>query len=322
MNTTVAQPFPENLARQLVLDELFDLTLYQRLAKYAHGPIRGVLEQLIRIETAHLKFWQEFFGLPLNRLTLGQRVKLGVLSATVAVFGERAIHLILESIEVYGIRKYLTVWERYQGTPLGDGVKRILQDELDHEDAIIAASLERRISGEKVRTIFLGFNDGLVEILGSVSGFFAAFAYSSSVLIAALTVAVAGSISMAAGVYVSSGSEKEVDETERRRQRFLGNGGGDTSAGDRPLTLALLVGVFYFLGALVPISPVVFGASNVLASVVISFFMIGVVSFVLSFLSGMNIWRRIQINVVVIAIAVTVTSTIGYFARQWFGISL
>lgn len=48
---------------------------------------------------------------------------------------------------------------------------------------------ERRISPERVRDVFLGLNDRLVEILGAVSGFFAAFGNAATVLVAGLTVA-------------------------------------------------------------------------------------------------------------------------------------
>ena len=46
------------LARRLVLDELFDLSLYQSLRDVATGELRTILEQLIPIESRHLKFWQ------------------------------------------------------------------------------------------------------------------------------------------------------------------------------------------------------------------------------------------------------------------------
>jgi hypothetical protein len=69
---------------------------------------------------------------------------------------------------------------------------------------------------------FLGLNDGLVEILGAVGGFFVAFGSSMAVLAAGFTVAVAGAMSMAAGAYIGAGSEAEVRATEDERRRFLG----------------------------------------------------------------------------------------------------
>lgn len=315
--------FDPALARKLILDELFDLSLYRALHAKTSGHLQDLLADLVKIESKHLAFWQEFFGMPeLNRLGLVRRLRLALLSFLVTVFGERAVHLILESIEVYGVRKYLHVWEQYQGTPLADATKRVLEDELHHEDVLVSERIERRIDAERIRNIFLGFNDGLVETLGAVSGFFAAFANSTSVLAAAFTVAVAGAISMAAGVYVSSGSEAEVTNMEIRKAKFLGKGSGAATNEESPLGAAFTVGVSYFLGALVPVLPVLIGANNVVASAVASGIMIIAISFVLSFLSGMDIRRRIAINLIVIGVALTVTYLIGTAARSVLGIAI
>jgi len=74
-------------------------------------------------------------------------------------------------------------------SPLGAAVRSILEDEFTHEDAVVLGGAERRLNPERVRNIFLGPNDGLVEILGAVSGFFAAFGNSAAVLVAGVTVA-------------------------------------------------------------------------------------------------------------------------------------
>ncbi|MES4785837.1 MAG: hypothetical protein C4294_08470, partial [Nitrospiraceae bacterium] len=75
----------------------------------------------------------------------------------------------------------------YKDEPLGTAVKGILLDEFKHEDAIVTQMAERKINPEKIRNIFLGLNDGLVEILGAVSGFFGAFGNAIMVLIAGST---------------------------------------------------------------------------------------------------------------------------------------
>src|SRR5437016_5984160 len=126
------------LGRELVLDELFDLSLYVVLKERASGRLRDTLEQLIPIETQHYHFWEDFFHLQLGRLNLGRRLKLRVIAVVCAVFGERAIYLILEAIDIYGIRKYLTIWKIYRDTPLAEAVKTILQDEFGHEDQIVS----------------------------------------------------------------------------------------------------------------------------------------------------------------------------------------
>jgi len=311
-----------SLSRQLVLDEIFDLSLYQALRGVARGALRSVLDELIRVETRHVAFWQQFFGLEsLTALDLGRRLKLLVLTATCRLFGAGAVHVVLEAIEVHGVRKYLSVWKRYEGDPLGGAVRGILEDEFKHEDMLVTGDAERRISPEKVRNVFLGLNDGLVEILGAVSGFFAAFGDAIAVLAAGLTVAVAGALSMAAGAYIATGSEAEVRATEDERRRFLGEtvtGGSSES----PLASALVVGLGYIAGALVPVLPVLLGARSMLPTVLAAGIVIVVVSAIVAFVSGMDVRRRIVLNLGITGIAVVVTYAIGLLAKAALGVSV
>jgi len=96
------------LARLLILDELFDLSLYKVLRDISADPeARDTLSQLVVIETRHLAFWQKFFDMKLERLNLARRLKLWSFTWLCRLFGSTAIHLVLEAIEIYGVKKYL-----------------------------------------------------------------------------------------------------------------------------------------------------------------------------------------------------------------------
>jgi len=310
------------LGRQLVQDELFDLTLYQSLLRVAPPGLRPILEQLIPIETRHYGFWQEFFGLEITTLDLPRRAKLALLVGLARLLGAPGIHLILEAIEVYGVRKYLAVWRQYEGGPLGAAVRGILEDEFKHEDAVVMADSERQVSPQRVRDIFLGLNDGLVEILGAVSGFFGAFTNTTTVLVAGIMVGVAGAFSMGAGAYLAGSSEAEVRDTEVRRRRFLGEAEATEGSADTPLASGVWVGVSYVIGAVVPILPVLFGARTLLPSLVVAGGVIVIVSAILAFLSGMNVKRRILLNLAIMASAVAISYLIGLVAQSVWGISV
>ena len=312
----------QKLAKLLVLDELFDLTLYRRLYMVADQNVRPILGMLIPIEEKHLAHWQNFFNLKINELDFVRRIKLAILVFICRIFGVTAIHLILEAIEVYGVRKYLSLWEAHQGTSLGEATKAILIDEFEHEDKIVAKIAERKINPERIRNIFLGFNDGSVELLGAVSGFFAAFQDAASVLIAGFTVAVAGAISMAAGGFASSSSAEEIARTEHEKKDFLAGTRAKHEIREMPFRSAVIVGISYFIGAMTPIFPVLLGAKNVWSSIVVSGIAIILVSFVLSFLSGMRIMRRVLMNLLIIAAAVGISYSIGLLAKNWWGISI
>lgn len=74
--------------------------------------------------------------------------------------------------------------------------------------------------GGGVRDLIFGANDGLVSILALVAGVYGALMESHTIFIAGVAGAVAGAISMGAGAYLSSKSEKEVTEKERDRRGF------------------------------------------------------------------------------------------------------
>jgi vacuolar iron transporter family protein len=310
------------LGCQLVLDELFDLSLYRALHRIAPAPQRAILEQLIPIETRHHAFWQEFFKLDLPRLDWGRRLKLWLMVGVARLFGAPAIHLILEAIEVFGVRKYLTVWRRYEHGPLGTAVREVLEDEFKHEDAVVMAEGERQISPQRVRDIFLGLNDGLVEILGAVSGFFGAFANATTVLVAGVMVGVAGALSMGAGAYLAGSSEAEVRGTDARRRRFLGEPEPPTDPSDTPIRSGMRVGLSYVVGAVVPVLPVAFGARTLLPSLIVAGGVIVLVSTILAFLSGMVVRRRIALNLGIIAAAVLISYVIGLIAKAAWGITV
>ncbi len=310
------------LAEELILEEIFDLTLYERFREIAGSNLRAVLDDLIVVEKRHAAFWQEFFGIKIGKLNFGRRIKLSIIFSICRVFGEKAIHLVLEAVEVHGIGNYLRIWEQCGDTPLKKALRDVLDDEFQHEDTIVSRFAERAINPEKVRSIFLGFNDGLVEMVGAVSGFFAAFGRSiEMIVVASLTVAVAGSLSMAAGAYVASSSEEEIKGIQRAKAKYL----GDTSSLDtssKPLSLSIVVGVSYFLGAILPILPVMLGAENIFVSLVTAVLVIIMVSLVLSFLSGMDVKKRILTNLVILVLAVGVTYLIGNVVKNVWGITL
>jgi len=321
-----APPTPSNpdaqLGRRLVLDEIFDLSLYRALLAIAPAGLRPMLEALISDETRHVAFWQKFFGLEhLTRLDIGRRLQLALIITACRLLGVSAIHIVLEAIEVHGVKKYLDVWQRYADGPLRAAIRETLEDEFKHEDSLVTGEEDRRINPEKVRNVFLGLNDGLVEILGAVSGFFAAFNSTAAVVTAGFTVGVAGALSMAAGAYIGTGSEAELRETEDGRRRFLGEA-VTSETPESPLAAAAVVGIGYLIGAVVPVMPVLFGARTVWPTVLTGGLMIVAVSAVVAFISGMNVRRRIALNVVITGIAVIVTYALGLLTKKLLGVQM
>lgn len=319
MRGNTAEKQHATLSRQLVLDELADLALYEALLPHARGELAGLLRALIPIERKHFEFWKEFFHLEISRLDASRRLRLTILVFLCRIFGAPAVGLVLEAIEVHGIKKYLRVWETYKDAPLGSAVRSVLEDEFAHEDSVVSETVTARVHPERIRDIFLGLNDGLVEMIGAISGFFAAFHTASAVLVAAFTVTVAGALSMAAGAFMGASSAQEMEGIEAGRRRFLGQA-PESAEASRPFSSAASVGISYAVGALVPIAPVLFGAQNLFVSIGIAAVAVVVLSYILAFLAGMSTTRRIGLNLFISAIAVIVTYAIGVGMHNAFGI--
>lgn len=318
-NTEYVSP---EFARQLILDELFDLSLYKRLREISGPELHPTLDELIKVENGHLGFWRELFKIEISELNFARRLKLEMIVLVCRLFGTPAIDLILEAIEVYGIRKYLTLWKQNKGNPMGKAVQGILKDEFEHEDVIVGRLKDRIINPDRIRNIFLGLNDGMVEILGAVAGFFASFGQNSLVLLAGLTTAVAGSLSMAAGAYVAASSENEVRRTQEEKARFLGEKTDGEEREEPAFSTAVVVGISYFIGASFPLLPVIFGAHTALWSIFSAGTIIILVSMTLAFLSGMEIKKRVMTNVVIITVAAGVTYLIGMLVRSLLGVEI
>lgn len=311
----------EELGRRLALDELFDLALYRKLRDMESGEVRSVLTKLAQVEEGHVGFWVNFAGMKEVSLDWSRRFKLSLFVGLRRIFGEGMTFLLLEAIEIYGVKKYWQLWDRYKDTGHGPMIKGILRDEFGHEDEIVAKLTGRRLNAERIRDLFLGLNDGLVEVLGSVAGFYASFGKPVYVLVASLTVAVAGAISMAAGVLASSGSQLEVERIQNAKRSFF-DPDADIPPETRPVVASVLVGTSYLMGAVFPILPVVLGATSPLWSLVVGGGMVLVATMVVSFISGMDVRQRVLQNLFLVFAAVGITYGLGTAVSHFFEIQL
>jgi len=72
-----------------------------------------------------------------------------------------------------------------------------------------------------IRDLIFGANDGLVSILALVAGVYGAVTDNQLILVAGISAAIAGTISMGAGAYLSAKSEKEVTKKENTRKGVI-----------------------------------------------------------------------------------------------------
>ena len=123
------------------------------------------------------------------------------------------------------VEKLLTLAGMLQDKSLSDHLTRIVTDERLHvikmkKEVLGMEGWEMGESGG-IRDVIFGANDGLVSILALVAGVYGAVTDSQLILVTGIAGAIAGTISMGAGAYLSAKSEKEVTQKENKRKGIL-----------------------------------------------------------------------------------------------------
>ena len=206
-------------ARRYCLDEYRDYLVYRLLAEREDDEgHRRILEKLASDELRHYEFWRRLAG-DGCRASLG-RLEAGLILAARRLLGLTFTLKLLERGEQETIREYREmldlVPEEYR-----EELERIIQDEVDHEEKLMASIEESRV--KYIGFVALGLADAIVEITGVHAGF---LGYSATTLVAGvagLVVGFSATISMASAAYIQA---KEVE-------------------GRDPLTSALVTGLAY-----------------------------------------------------------------------------
>jgi VIT1/CCC1 family predicted Fe2+/Mn2+ transporter len=109
-------------------------------------------------------------------------------------------------------------------------------------------------------------------------------------------------------------------ETESRAALFQNapDGPKPPLQGTHPLRAALTVGVSYILGATVTALPLLFGAQTSMPCWITAGLAITAVSYVVARTSGMNVRKRIIVNVCILACTAAVSYFVGEMVHRIF----
>ena len=204
-------------------NECSDSFLYSTLAEMERDrEFREKLENISRMEGEHASFWQSF----LKRRGVTPKIKnrniyTGIIKVLRVIFGRVLIASLFELGESTAISSYIAFLESESLTEEErTQLKKIIMDELEHEE--IFSRSKQLFHVENLRDFILGMNDGLVEILGAVTGLSAVYTNKPfMVAISGLIVGVAGALSMGIGSFISVRSQREANEGIKRRMELL-----------------------------------------------------------------------------------------------------
>src|SRR5450830_1175889 len=201
-------------------DERGASRLYAHLAGSEKDPaLRGRFAELARVENLHIAFWRAFL------------LKRGITTAEPSWFSFAWARLLRR---ILGTRHYLSLLEIGEATTVESyygflnsatleeaektDITRIIEDELGHEEEL--ESQFNALPKDNVRDFVMGMNDGLVELLGAVTGLSALYPTRPQIVgVNGLVVA----LSIAFATWASVRSQRQVNEGVRRKTDLLFN---------------------------------------------------------------------------------------------------
>ena len=213
-------------------DEMEAADVYDRLAREARDEeTRQLLLEMRDTERRHAKRWEE------RILELGGELPpapspwkarwLGWLSR---LAGHERVFRQLEAVERQAVAGYGagvtdTASARLAAEMQADekqhaiDLRAMTRNEPQGVEAILNRETWHTTGGGAMRELVFGVNDGLVSTLSLVSGVAGAAVSQGVVLLAGLAGLLSGAISMAAGAYISTKSQREVYEAQVARER-------------------------------------------------------------------------------------------------------
>jgi VIT1/CCC1 family predicted Fe2+/Mn2+ transporter len=217
-------------ARKVIQFKIMQIRGYARVAERINDErITALLRQISAGEADDVEYWRDKVDdLEAQRARvagalLDMRVRLMMIVLGTRGFFEWAIVAEDESLEEVALHAH-----SLRNKELADSWTRMAAEERLHVERmkkeILGMEGWEMEEGGGVRDVIFGANDGLVSILALVAGVYGAITDSHTILVAGLAGAVAGSISMGAGSYLSSKSEKEVTEKESDRKGIWAKG--------------------------------------------------------------------------------------------------
>jgi VIT1/CCC1 family predicted Fe2+/Mn2+ transporter len=312
-------------------EELFDSHVYYELYKVEKDRnMKAYLKKMSEMEKKHSEIWKEIAekrGIKIEtKLSFSDNLKIKAYKLIRRVLGLQLTIKLLEGGEETDIEKYYELSKSYE---LDEDERRKMRelsvDEAVHEELL------NTIRAKDVGDFVYGISDGLVEVLAATSGISGAIQNPLVVAISGLIVGISGMLSMSIGAYLSTKSSKEINESKRRKIELqklvdreevskklaailteLGIKGNIATkispqlvdvaedivapkVEENPKTSALITGISYIVGAIVPILPYFFslsGLTGLLVSYIISALAIFTVGSIIGLLSEVKPWKK------------------------------
>ncbi|ACO03977.1 MAG TPA: rubrerythrin family protein [Persephonella sp.] len=211
-------------AKEFYKDEINDFVTYSYLSEKAKDPeLKKILKEIAEIEKSHAQFWKDFLQKRGEKIpeTAHSKIRLFLLSVLSKIINPVFVVSFLELGESGAVKKYYDFLKKESiDEEEKEKIKKIIVDELEHETTFSKETQKLGVSN--IRDFVLGMNDGLVEILGVVTGLSAVYLNNPfMVAISGLIVGIAGALSMGIGAFISVRSQRQVNEGIKEKLEII-----------------------------------------------------------------------------------------------------
>ncbi|MFP3232182.1 MAG: VIT1/CCC1 transporter family protein [Sulfolobaceae archaeon] len=302
-------------------EELFDSEVYLELGKKESDPVaKAFLFRMAEMEKKHASIWKEISekrGIRIGKLGIKDKLMIKFYGIIRKVLGLELTLRLLESNEENDIEKYN---ELAKSEELDENerekMREISIDEAVHEEMLTT------IKAKDVSDFVYGISDGLIEVLAATSGIAGAVSNPLVVALSGLIVGISGTLSMSIGAYLSTKSEKEINEHKREKvkiQKLVDRGEVSKKLSqilselgikdkiaqnisphlvdvaediiapkvdESPLKSSAVTGLSYIVGAIIPIIPYFLRLSGMLG-LITSYVIAGISIFLVGFMIGL-----------------------------------
>jgi len=188
------------VVKKMQQSELDESVIYEKIARFAKGEEnKQTLLRLAREEKAHYQIWKNYTGIEMKP----RKLKVLRYTLTARILGFTFAVKLMERGEGNAQDEYAVLEAEVAESA------RIRQDEMEHEQALLAMLDEERL--HYVGSMVLGLNDALVELTGSLAGFTFALQNTRLVALSGLIVGISATFSMASSEFLSAKSEGRTD---------------------------------------------------------------------------------------------------------------
>ncbi len=214
----------QEIVKGFYIDEITDYITYSAIGENVKDKdLKETLKKIANMEKSHSEFWKEFL---LKRGYDIPDVKVSPFKTGLLKFIAKFINpiLVISFLELGEANAYEKYYEFLKKAHLSkeeeERLKQIILDEIEHETVFAKKTEQSGLSN--IRDFVLGMNDGLVEILGVVTGLSAVYINEPFIVaISGLIVGIAGALSMGIGAFISVRSQRQVNEAIREKLKVI-----------------------------------------------------------------------------------------------------